>query len=85
MAKREIEFHNNIGIRTLAQIFNDRTLISSGLADPGEICILSVESNQYDIYFKNGMTGWELARKLGVEAKHIITLTELKGRYVVIS
>ena len=53
------------------------------MADPGEVCILSAESNQYDIYFQNGMTGWELARKLGAEAKQI-TLSEHKGRYVVI-
>lgn len=82
MARIEITFHNKIGIRTLAQIFVEQTLISTGVADPGESCTLSAESGDYDIYFKNGMTGWELTRKLGVKAKRV-TLSERKGRYVV--
>lgn len=82
MSKIEITFYNKIGIRTLAQIFSERTLISTGVADPGESCILSAESGHYDIYFKNGMTGWELARKLGGESRRV-TLIEHKGRYVV--
>jgi hypothetical protein len=82
LAKIEITFHNKIGIRTLAQIFRERTLISTGVADPGETCILSAESGLYDIYFKNGVTGWELARKLGGGANRV-TLSERKGRYVV--
>jgi hypothetical protein len=82
MAKIEVTIHNKIGIRTLAQIFRERTLISTGIVDPGESCILTAESGLYDIYFKNGMTGWELARKLGGGAKRV-TLSERKGRYVV--
>jgi hypothetical protein len=81
MARIEIKFHNKIAIRTLAQIFIERTLISSGVAEPGESCVLSAEAGQYDIYVKNGMTGWELARKLGGEAKNV-TLSQHKGRYV---
>jgi hypothetical protein len=82
MARIEITFHNKINIRTLAQIFVGQTLISSGVADPGESCNLSAESGDYDIYFKHGMTGWELARKLGSKAKRV-TLSESKGRYIV--
>jgi hypothetical protein len=81
MGKIEIKFHNKIDIRTLAQIFIERTLISTGVAEPGESCILSAESGQYDIYVKNGRTGWELARKLGGEAQSV-TLSQHKGRYV---
>lgn len=81
MAKIEIRFHNKLGIRTLAQIFMERTLISTGMAEPGESCILSAEAGRYDIYVKNGLTGWELARKLGGEANSV-TLSQHKGRYV---
>ena len=82
MSKIEITFHNEIGIRTLAQIFVDQTLISSRVAEPGKSCVLLAESGQYDIYFKNGMTGWELTRKLGVKLKRI-TLMKSQGQYVI--
>lgn len=82
MAQIQIKFHNNIGIRTLAQIFVERALISTAVVEPGESCILSAEPGNYDIYFKNGMTGWELTRKLGGNSKRV-TLSEHKGRYVV--
>ena len=82
MVEMEITFHNKIGIRTQAQIFIESTLISTGVADPGETCILLAEPGQYDIFCKNGITGWELARKLDCEAK-TITLSQLKGRYVI--
>ena len=82
MSQIEITFHNKIDIRTLAQIFVEQTLISSGVAEPGESCVLMAESGQYDIYFKNGMTGWELTRKLGVKLKRI-TLMKSQGQYVI--
>lgn len=82
MVKIEIKFHNKIEIRTLAQIFMEQTLVSSGMAEPGESCILSAESGRYDIYVKNGLTGWELARKLGGEARNV-TVSQRKGRYVI--
>jgi hypothetical protein len=82
LAKIQITFHNKIEIKTLAQIFVEQTLISTCLAGPGETCILSAESGQYDIFFKNGVTGWELARKLGGKARKV-TLSRNKGRYVI--
>lgn len=82
MARVQIQFYNKSSIRTLAQIFVEQTLISTGVADPGESCVLSAETGQYDIFFKNGMTGWELARKLGGKAGQV-TLSERKGRYIV--
>ena len=82
MAKTEITFHNKIDIRTQAQIFIDRTLVSTGVADPGKSCILLAEAGPYDIYFKHGVTGWELARKLDSVAKSV-TLSQRKGRYTI--
>ena len=64
-----------------AQIFAGRTLISTCVAGPGETRVLPAEAERYDIYLKNGATGWEIARKLGSEAK-TLTLSQEKGRYV---
>ena len=44
--------------------------------------ILIAKSMHYDIYCKNGATGWEIARKLNNEAK-TLTLSQQKGRYVI--
>jgi hypothetical protein len=52
MAKIQITFHNRIGIRTLAQIFVERALISTALAEPGETCTLSADPGNYDIFSK---------------------------------
>jgi hypothetical protein len=82
MAEIEITFHNKISLRTQAQIFIERTLISTGVVAPGESCILLAEPGRYDIYLKNGVTGWELAHKLDSEAK-TVTLSLRKGRYIV--
>jgi hypothetical protein len=82
MAEIEITFHNKIELRTQAQIFKERTLISTNVVDPGETCILLAESGTYDIYFKNGVTGWELARKLNSEAT-TLTLSRHRGQYIV--
>ena len=82
MAETEITFHNKIKIRVQAQIFTGRTLVSTCVVDPGEICALPAESMRYDIYLKNGATGWEIAHKLDSEAKNL-TLSQHNGRYVI--
>ena len=82
MAETEITFHNKAEIRVQAQIFTGRTLVSTCVAGPGEIRILPAESVRYDIYLKNGATGWEIARKLDSEAK-TLTLSHHKGRYII--
>ena len=82
MAVIKIKFHNKLNLRTQAQIYKEYTLISTGVAGPGETCILLAASEKYDIYFKNGATGWELARKLDSEAK-TVTLSQRKGRYII--
>ncbi|UCC52777.1 MAG: hypothetical protein JSV68_02195 [Anaerolineaceae bacterium] len=82
MAKIKITFHNKIDIRAQAQIFVERTLVSTGVADPGKSCILLADAGPYDIYFKHGVTGWELARKLDGAAK-TVTLSQRKGRYTI--
>lgn len=81
MAETEFTFHNQIKLRVQAQIFLGRTLISTCLANPGEICTLLAESSQYDIFFKNGATGREIARKLNNEASSL-TLILQNGRYI---
>jgi hypothetical protein len=65
-----------------AQIYADRTLVSTIVAGPGEVCVLPTKSSPFDIFFKNGATGWELARKLGNETE-TVTLSQHKGRYIV--
>lgn len=82
MAETEVTFRNDVKIRVQAQIFTGRTLISTCVADPGEIHTLLAESSPYDIYFKNGATGWEIARKLGNEAK-TLTLSQHMERYII--
>jgi len=81
MAEIEITFHNEVEIRVQAQIFAGHTLISTCVTGPGETGLLRAESAPYDIFFKNGATGWELARQLNSEAK-TVTLQHQKGRYV---
>ena len=82
MADTKITFHNQTEIRTQAQIYTGRDLISTCVAGPGETCLLPTESAQYDIFFKNGITGWEMARKLDSEDK-TLTLRRHEGRYVI--
>lgn len=81
MIEREITFHNKASLRVQAQIYTDRTLISTCVVNPDEVGTLRVTTTRYDIYCKNGATGWELARKLDSEAK-ILTLSQQQGRYV---
>ena len=79
---QDITFHNKAAIRIQVQVFNERTLVATGLASPGESCILPAETGPYDIYFKNGATGWEVAHQLDSEAK-TLTLSLANGRYTI--
>jgi hypothetical protein len=80
MAEIEVTFHNAAEIRVQAQIFAGRTLVSTCVVDPGEDRILLAESAPYDIFFKNGVTGWEVARELDSVANEV-TLWNRLGRY----
>ena len=82
MAKNEITFHNKTEIKAQAQVFTGHTLVSSCIAGPGETCTLPVESLRYDIYLKNGTTGWELTRKLDSQAKTFTLMKERQGWFV---
>ena len=83
MAVTEVTLHNESEFRVQAQIFAGRTLIDSCVLNPGEINVLSAEPQRYDIFLKNGATGWEIARKLDCEFT-IVTLCREKGRYVIL-
>ena len=83
MAETEVAFCNEAEIRVQAQIFSGPTLVSTCVAGPGETRLLRAESAPYDIFCKNGATGWELARQLDSEAK-TVTLRQQMGRYVII-
>ncbi len=78
----EITFQNKTEIRVQAQIFAGRTLVSTCVVEPGETNILSATSLRFDIFFKNGATGREMARKLGSDANSF-TLSQNKRRFTV--
>ena len=82
MVEYKITFRNKTGIRVLAQIYSGRTLVSTCVVDPGEIRALLAKSLRFDIFFKNGATGWEIARKLNSDANNF-TLSQEKSRYTV--
>ena len=82
MVETEITFHNKTEIRVQAQIFTGRTLVSTSVVDAGETRILPSKSLRYDIFFKNGATGWEIARKLDSDAKSF-ALSQHKRRYTI--
>ena len=82
MAEAEVTFHNKIKIRVQAQIFMGPTLISTCVADPGEVCVLTADSAHFDIYFKNGATGRGIAYKLDNES-FTLTLSQHNGRYII--
>ncbi len=82
MAEQEITFHNNAEIKVQAQVYTGRTLVSTCLAAPGEIRTMPVRSTRYDIFFKDGATGWVIARRLDSEIKSF-TLSLLNGRYTI--
>lgn len=81
MKETGITFHNQVEIKVQAQIFIGRTYVSTCVANPGEVCVLPAQSVRYDIFLKNGATGWEIARKMDIEAK-TLTLSQHKGRYI---
>ncbi|HSG18027.1 MAG TPA: hypothetical protein VLE70_17155 [Anaerolineae bacterium] len=81
MTEELVTFHNHADIRVQAQIFMGRTLVSTCLANPGEIHTLQSGSIRHDIYLKNAATGWEIARKQDSEAATVV-LSQHKGRYI---
>lgn len=82
MAETEITFHNMAAIKVQVQIYTGRTLAGTFVAGPGESGVLPAELERYDIYLKNGVTGWEIAHKLNCAAK-TLTLSQQNGRYVI--
>ena len=82
MVETEITFQNKTETRVQAQIYAGRTLISTCVIDPGEIHVLPATPMHYDVFFKDGATGWEFARKLGTNASNI-TLIQHKNRYTI--
>ena len=82
MTEIEITFHNKAEIKVQAQIFTGRTLVGTCVVGPGEVRTLPAPSVRYDIYLKNGTTGWGIARKLDNEAE-TLTLSQQKGRYII--
>ncbi|MFN2170601.1 MAG: hypothetical protein ACK2UF_04145 [Candidatus Promineifilaceae bacterium] len=82
MVETDIIFHNKTDIRVQAQIFAGRTLVSTCVVDPGGTRPLMAKSLRYDVFFKNGATGWEIARKLNSDARDF-TLNQGKNGYSV--
>jgi hypothetical protein len=81
MTQDQITFHNSTDMRVQAQVFMGRTLVSTCLANPGEIHTLSSGSAKHDIYVKDAATGWEVARKLDNEAAGV-ELRRREGHYI---
>lgn len=81
MTEQEITFHNKTDIKAQAQIFSGRTLVSTYTANPGETCRLVAGSGKFDIFLRNGVTGWEIARKLNSEAISLTLMKQIKGWY----
>ena len=82
LVETRITFHNKTEMRVMAQIFVGRALISTCMLDPGETRILQSGSSRFDIFFKNGATGWEVARKLDSDARSF-TLSKHQRQYTV--
>jgi len=78
----EITVDNQTELKVMAQIFEGRTLISTCMVVPGQSRRLLSGSVRFDIFFKNGATGWEVARKLDTDAKSF-TLSKHQTRYTV--
>ncbi|HUF37525.1 MAG TPA: hypothetical protein VMN57_03290 [Anaerolineales bacterium] len=83
MKNNHIKLHNKTDIKAQAQIFTGSVLVCTGLAGPGETCDLPAAGGRYDIYLRNGSTGWELARKLDIDAKSLTLMKESKGWFVI--
>ncbi len=79
----KIIFKNETKIRVLAQIFAGRDSFSSLFVAPKTTETLSAESQPYDIYFKDAVSGWEVGHKRD-SSDVAITLRAIKGHYVVI-
>ena len=79
----EITIHNETELKVQAQIYSGRMLISTCVVNPGKVQILPGNSLRFDIFFKNGATGWEIARKLDSDANNF-TLSKYKNRYTVV-
>jgi hypothetical protein len=82
MTQQTVTFHNKAKIKVQAQIYTGRTLVGTCLAGPGETGTLLAESTPYDIFFRNGASGWEVARELNSEAKSF-TLNQRQGPHAV--
>ena len=82
MTEKKITFHNNAEMRVQAQIFAENELVSTCFADPGESLTMPINSVRYDIYCKNGVTGWRVAFKLDSDAK-TFTLSKSRGSYTI--
>jgi hypothetical protein len=82
MVETEIIVHNMTEIKVLAQIYAGRTLVSTCVVDPGGTGPLSAKSIRFDVFFKNGATGWEIARKLNSDARDI-TLNHDRHGYTI--
>jgi hypothetical protein len=84
LVETKISFHNKTETRVMAQIFEGRTLIGTCMLDPGETRILQSGLLRLDIFFKNGATGWEVARKLDSDAKSFtLSKHQTRGLYPV--
>jgi hypothetical protein len=82
MAENEITFNNQADIKVQLQLYTGHELAGTCVAGPGESGSLPAELERYDIYLKNGTTGWEIGHKLNCRAKSL-TLSRQNGRYVI--
>jgi hypothetical protein len=83
MTNNEIKLQNKTDIKAQAQIFIGSVLVSTGLAGPGKTCVLPAAAGRFDIFLRNGATGWEIARKLDIEERSLTLIKESKGWYVI--
>lgn len=83
MTEKEITFHNKAEIKVQAQVYTGRALVDTCVAASGEIRTLSVELTRYDVFFRDGATGWVIARVLDSQIERF-TLSQFNGRYTVI-
>lgn len=79
--EEQVTFRNKADMRVQAQMSTGRTLVSTCLAEPGEIHILKSGSVRHDIYLKNAAIGWKVASRRDNESK-TISLRLLKGHFI---
>jgi hypothetical protein len=82
MTTTQVNFHNKLDVSVQAQIYAQYTLLSTGTVESGDSCILSNESEAYDIYIRDAATGRMFARQFGSDATDI-TLRKERGLYVI--